>query len=210
MKGTNKVKTKRIWTLEHTFPWILTIGGAIGFIASFALTYDKIKIAANPNYIPNCNFNPILSCSSVIKTWQASAMGFPNSFIGLGGFAVVITIGVAILVGMKPRELKRWFWWGLNLGSLLGVSLVSWLQYQPIYVIHALCPWCMVVWTVTIPIFLYTTLYNLRVKFVPTPEAIKKPAAYLEKHHGDVLVVWALIILAMITTHFWYYWKTLI
>jgi len=206
-----KSKTKKqSWTLERTFPWILTIGGGIGFIASFALTYDKIKIAANPHYIPSCNFNPLLNCGSVIKTWQASALGFPNSFIGLGGFAVVVTIGVMLLVGLEARTLKRWFWWGLNLGGLFGAVLVSWLQYQTIYVIHALCPWCMVVWVVTIPIFLYTTLYNLRVKFIPTPVSLKKPAAFIEKHHGDVLVVWFLIIIVMILTHFWYYWKTII
>ena len=78
-------------TLNQTFPWILSIGGAIGLLASSILTYDKIKIAANPNYIPNCNLNPIIACGSVIKTAQASAFGFPNSFIGIAGFAVIVT-----------------------------------------------------------------------------------------------------------------------
>ena len=201
---------KQPWTLERTFPWILAIGGAIGVIASFELTYDKLKIAANPHYIPNCNFNPILSCSSVIKTWQASALGFPNSFMGLAGFSVVVTIGVALLVGMKANDLKRWFWWGLNIGSFLGVVLISWLQYQTIYRIHALCPWCMVVWAVTIPIFAYTTLYNLRNNFIPVSGKWKRVAAFLQKHHGDILILWFLIIILAILTHFWYYWKTII
>ena len=206
----SKTPAKTAWTLERTFPWILTIGGAIGLFSSLALTYDKIKIAQNPNYIPNCNLNPVLACGSVIKTWQASAFGFPNSFIGIAGFAVVLTIGVSLLVGMDAKALKKWFWWGLNIGALLGVILISWLFYQTVYRIHALCPYCMVVWTVTIPIFWYTTLYNLRQKFIPTPARLKGFVAFIQKHHGDILILWYLIIIGLILNHFWYYWKTLI
>ena len=45
---------------------------------------------------------------------------------------------------------------------VLLFGFVTWLQYETIFRIHALCPYCMVVWTVTIPMFWYTTLYNLR------------------------------------------------
>ena len=43
-----------------------------------------------------------------------------------------------------------------------GVVFVHWLIFQSLYVIGALCPYCMVVWAVTIPIFWYVTLHNLR------------------------------------------------
>ncbi len=197
-------------TLEHTWPWILTIGGALGLFASFMLTLDKIRLLMDPSFVPDCNLSPLISCGSVIKTTQASAFGFPNSFIGLAGFAVVMTLGVLLLSGLEARKIKRWVWLGLEFGTIFGVAFVTWLQYQSIFVIKALCPYCMVVWAVTIPIFVYTTLYNLRVGFIPTPARLKRPAAFLERHHGDLLMLWFLIIIGVILNHFWYYWKTLI
>jgi uncharacterized membrane protein len=203
-------KTKHKWNLEKNYPWLLVIGGLLGLASSLVLTFDKIKIAQNPNYIPNCNFNPVISCGSVIKTWQASALGFPNSFMGITGFAVVLTIGMVLLAGLDAKSLKRWFWWGLNLGAFLGLLLVHWLMFQTTYRINALCPFCIVVWTVTIPIFWYTTLYSLRQGFIPTPARLKKFVAFLQHHHADILVLWFVIIIGLILNHFWYYWQTLL
>ena len=41
-------------------------------------------------------------------------------------------------------------------------AFVCWLIYQSIFALGTLCPWCMVVWTVTIPLFWAVTLYNLK------------------------------------------------
>jgi hypothetical protein len=61
-------------------------------------------------------------------------------------------------------ELPRSMWLGLNLGALAGMFFVIWLVGQSLYVIGALCPWCMVVWSVTIPIFWQVTVDNLSSK----------------------------------------------
>ncbi len=142
-----------------------------------------------------------------MKTWQASVFGFPNSLIGIAGFAIVTTVGMALLAG---ATFKRWFWWGLQAGTVFGASFVTWLQYQSIYRISALCPYCMVVWSVTIPIFWYVTLYNLRQGHIKLPARLKNLGNFLERHHGDILLVWFLIIIGLILNHFWYYWSTLI
>jgi uncharacterized membrane protein len=202
-----KTTKKQPWTLERTFPWILSIGGIIGFIAAFILTVEKIELIINPNYIPTCNISPLISCGSVMNTWQASAFGFPNSLLGIAGFAIVATVGMALLAGAK---FKKWFWIGLQLGTIFGIGFVTWLFVQSVYRIEALCPYCMVVWTVTIPIFWYTTLYNLRTGNIPTPARLKRLVAFLQRHQGDVLIVWYAVIIGLILNHFWYYWSTLI
>lgn len=205
-----KTSAKQELTLERTWPWILTIGGALGCLAAFMLTLDKIALLKNPNFVPDCNLSPLISCGSVIKTPQSAAFGFPNSLIGLAGFAVVTTLGVLLLTGLEAKLIKRWVWWGLELGTVFGVGFITWLQYQSIFVIKALCPYCMLVWAVTIPIFIYTTLYNLRLGFIPTPASLKRPVIFLQKHHGDLLMLWFIVIIGIILNHFWYYWKTLI
>lgn len=138
--------------------WILIVGGVIGIVASIELIIQKISVLSNPDFVPNCDINPVLSCGSVINTEQASLFGFPNPVLGVIGFTIVIMFGTLLLTGV---ELPRAMWVGLNLGALAGMFFVIWLVGQSLYVIGALCPWCMVVWAVTIPIFWQVTIDNL-------------------------------------------------
>lgn len=201
------VKNTQKMTLRQTLPWILIIGGSVGLIAAFVLTMDKLALYQNPGYQPACNLNPVLSCGSIIKTDQASAFGFPNPFIGLVSYSVLVTIGMALLAG---ATFKRWFWRGLQVGATLGIIFCLWLAYQSLYNIGALCLYCMVVWSITWAIFLYTTLYNLREGNIPTPTKLKKAVAFAQKHHADILVSFYVIIFLLIVENFWYYWKTLL
>lgn len=144
--------------MSRATPWILTVGGGIGLIASVELITDKFALLADPDASLFCDINPVVSCGSVLLTEEASAFGFANPILGLIGFAVVITLGVLALAKV---ELPRWVWIGLNIGALFGVSFMIWLMWQSLYVIGALCPWCMLVWAVTILIFWNVTVDNL-------------------------------------------------
>lgn len=141
--------------------WILIIGGVIGLVAAIELIIQKISVLSDPDFVPNCDINPILSCGSVINTEQASLFGFPNPVLGVIGFTIVIMFGALLLTGVA---LPKSMWLGLNLGALAGMVFVIWLVSQSLYVIGALCPWCMVVWAVTIPIFWQVTTDNLAAK----------------------------------------------
>ncbi|MFI6295606.1 vitamin K epoxide reductase family protein [Nonomuraea sp. NPDC050790] len=174
-------------------PYLLLIGGGIGLVAAFVLAVEKIALLKNPAYVPSCSINPVLSCGSIMSTPQAELFGFPNPLLGVAGFAIVTTTGAALLAG---AVLKRWFWAGLQAGVTAGVVFVHWLIYQSLYVIGALCPYCMVVWAVMIPIFLYVTLRNLARPFA--------------RQHVIVLTLWYLAVLALITARFWTYWSSLV
>ena len=203
-KNTTK---KQPWTFERALPYILAIGGMIGVLMAFIITIEKIQLLKDPTFIPECNINPIISCGNIMKSEQAGVFGFPNPLLGLIGFSVVTTIGMAMLAGAK---FKRWFWLGLQAGTVLGVIFCMWLFHEAVYEIGSLCPYCIVVWMVTIPMFLYTTIYNIRQGFITIPKRFQKIVDWKIKHHGDILVTWYLLIALAILTHFWYYWKTLI
>lgn len=191
-------------TLRQALPYILIIAGIIGLISSFALTWDDLKIAQNPAYRPSCNLNPIISCGSVMTSPEGGVFGFPNSWGGLAGFAALATVGFAILAG---AEFKRWFWLGLEAGTIFGIGLVHWLFYASVYRISALCPWCMTVWVITITTFLYVTLYNIEQGVIKLPKGKWQAAAnFVRQHHIDILVLWLLIIGGLILKHFWYYY----
>jgi uncharacterized membrane protein len=191
-------------TLEKAIPYLLIVAGIIGLISSFAITYDKMKLLENPSYRPSCNLNPIISCGSVMQSKQGEAFGFPNPWLGLAAFAILLTIGMGMLAGAK---FKRWFWLGLEAGTLFGIGFVHWLFFESVYRIHALCPWCMAVWVVVIASFWYVTLYNLQTGVIKLPKgkSWSKLGVFLRQHHLDIIILWYLIIVFLIFKHFWYY-----
>jgi len=192
-------------SLAKPLTWILLVGGVIGLIASFVLTYDKLEILKNPHFTPNCNLDPVLSCGSVMVTGQANAFGFPNPWIGLAAFAVLITVAMAIFAGAK---FKRWFWIGLLIGMAGGLIFALWLLEQSIYSINALCPYCLAVDVAVITMIWYTTLYLLETKMLVLPKSWAKVTAFARRHHLDILILVFVVIIAVILNHFWYYYGT--
>ncbi|AKK08047.1 vitamin K epoxide reductase family protein [Corynebacterium testudinoris] len=186
---------------------LLLGGGVIGLIAAVVLLVEKIELLKNPDYIPTCNIGPILSCGSVMTTPQAEAFGIPNPVIGIAGFAAIAVVGAAILAGAGFRP---WFRVATQAGVSFAVVFVHWLIYQSLYVIGALCPYCMVVWAVTIPLFWYTTLVNLQLLRDTGPAWARTAIRIATSYHGVVLTVWVLAIIILISHRFWDYWTTLI
>jgi uncharacterized membrane protein len=143
-------------------PWIfgifLIVAGAAGWWAAFQLTLDKFITLAQPDAVLNCNISPLVQCGKNLDSLQGSAFGFPNPIIGLGGFAAVIAVGVGLLAG---AAFARWYWIAFNIGIAGALAFVIWLIGQSIFVLGTLCPWCMLVWLVTIPLFWVVTFRNL-------------------------------------------------
>ena len=164
MTATDETDVPLDTDVRHGTPHILmTIAGAIGLAAAVVLTVDKFTLLQNKidgvDTALSCDFSAFVSCGGVMDSAQAEAFGFPNSIIGIVGFAVVMTLGVMFWSG---APVARWVWTGLQLGCLFGIGFVTWLQYQSIYNLELLCPYCMVVWAVMIPLFVYVTACSLR------------------------------------------------
>jgi uncharacterized membrane protein len=184
----------------RAFAWLLVITGAAGLLASWVITLDKFKLLENPDFQPGCSLNPIVSCGNIMKSDQASAFGFPNPMLGLVTYGAVIAIGMGLIAGARYR---RWFWLGLNAGTLFGVGFCTWLQYQSLYVIGSLCLWCSLAWVATIVMFCYVTKHNIEHRFIPAPDALRRG---LKEFHWVVPTVWVGIIGMLILTRWWDFW----
>jgi uncharacterized membrane protein len=180
--------------------WVL-VAGVLGLAAALTLTIEKIEILINPDYVPSCSINPVLSCGSVMITPQASAFGFPNPLIGIVSFAIVLVTGV---LAVAKVSLPRWYWGGLAVGTLLGAGLVHWLIFQSLYRIGALCPYCMVVWAVTIPLLVVVSSIALQ------PQLSNGMARIVHQWRWSLVTLWFAAVTLMILVRFWNYWSTLI
>ena len=184
--------------------WWVLIAGVIGLVASMALTIEKFKILLDPHYVPPCNVNPIVSCGSVMTTPQASLLGFPNPLLGIIGFTVVMVTGV-LAVAKVP--LPQWYWIGLTVGTLIGATLVHWLIFQSLYRIGALCPYCMVVWAVTIPLLVVLVSIVFRPALERGDSAV---ARVLYQWRWSIVTLWFTAVFLLIMVRFWDYWSTLL
>ena len=157
---------------ETSRPLVLSISlivlGVIGFIAAFALTLDKISLLENPDAQLGCNISVLVGCSTNLNSAQGEVFGFPNSLLGIVFWTATIIVGVAMLAG---ATFARWFWALYALASVGSLALVIWFMGQSFYVLHVLCPWCMVTWAVTIPVFWLLVLHALRSGSIPLPAA---------------------------------------
>ncbi len=174
---------------------LLLVTGVLGLLASAMLTIDKIRILEDPNFVPGCSLDPTISCGSVMQSWQGSLFGFPNPLIGIASFSVVITAGV---LALGRVALPRWFWTGLALGAAAGLALVVFLIYSSLFVIHALCLWCMLVWTI-MPIVLAAA-----VAAALGPKATQQVKQAL----AALVLLWYIAVIALITIQFWDYWSS--
>ena len=184
--------------------WWVLIAGVIGLVASMALTIEKFKILLDPHYVPPCNVNPIVSCGSVMTTPQASLLGFPNPLLGIIGFTVVMVTGV-LAVAKVP--LPQWYWIGLTVGTLIGATLVHWLIFQSLYRIGALCPYCMVVWAVTIPLLVVLVSIVFRPALERGDSAV---ARVLYQWRWSIVTLWFTAVFLLIMVRFWDFWSTLL
>jgi uncharacterized membrane protein len=141
----------------------MVVSGLIGLVASFVLSIEAITLAVakatKESASLSCDFNSFISCSTVGSSWQAELLGFPNAFLGIAAEAVVITIAVAIIGGVR---FPRWFMLCAEAIYTIGLVFAWWLFQQSFFVIKALCPWCLLITVTTTLVWAGLTRINVR------------------------------------------------
>lgn len=198
---------ERVGSTRLTTAWLLIVLGAVGLVASALLVIERVNVASDPDYVPPCSINPILSCTSAMLSPQGELFGFPNPLLGVAGFPVVIATGAALLAG---ASMARWYWTGMWLGGLGAMAFMHWLILESLFSIESLCPYCMVVWAATTPLFAVMSAYAL-------PRGALGDRVASSTVVGDLLALrwwlvglWFVVLAALIGIVFWDYWQTLL
>jgi len=166
----------------------MLIGGLAGFIASFLLSVDKIKLLKDSQFVPSCNLSETLNCKSVMLSEQAEVFGFPNSLIGIAAFAIFVALGIAVIAGVS---FPNWFWQTALAGTVLATIFSHWLAFQTTFEIGALCPYCMVAWAATFFILSSVIQELLRPRF-ESSFTVERIAMFMPVFH----LLWAGLLIA--------------
>lgn len=183
--------------------WLATLA-AIGISASFILSIEKIQLLTEPNHIASCSLSPIVACSPVIASPQASAFGLPNSFIGIFAYTAVFAAAMTIAAG--AIKLTRVWWRTLLAGIIFGAGFASWLFYQGVFEIGKLCLYCMLVWLVTFAMLWLVTAYCIEKKHINLGTKLNK----LLSHKTELIAITYVIIFILLFQRWADYWVTLL
>jgi uncharacterized membrane protein len=167
----------------RTMGLLLVVLGFVGFAASFALAWEKYLKLLDPNRTASCSINLFVDCGAAMSSWQGALLGFPNPYLGVAAFPVVVTTGVMLLLGTR---LPRWYWMSLLVGTVLGQALIFFLMWTSFHVIVALCPYCMVVWTIMWPLLWYQVVRGVQSGDLPVGAGLRSA---IVSNHAIILII---------------------
>jgi len=173
----------------------MLVSATLSLIASLVLSYEAIKLAADPKIKLSCDVNAIVSCGKVAKSWQSHLLGFPNAFLGLMSEPVVIAVAVA---GLGLVAFPRWFLRVAHVFYAAGLLFAFWLLSQSFFVIKAFCPWCLLVTVSTVTVFATMTRINIKENTWDLSEENQaKFVNFLDRGWGRVLYTFTYCVLAL-------------
>ncbi len=149
----------------------MIVSGCLGLYASFTLSIEAWRLAADSQLTFACDVSQVLSCSAVAQTWQARILGFPNAFLGIAFESVVLAVSVAILAGVR---FPRWYMRCVEALYTVALLFAYWLFLQSYFVIHVLCPWCLLVTLTTTLVWAGLTRLNVRDQVLPAPASWRR------------------------------------
>ncbi len=119
--------------------WLVLAGGLLGIVGTVWQTMERLAYGAGDKGPSVCDISAIVSCTNVYSHWQSSALGVPNSLIGLPVFAFVTSAAVAALLGTVHSTRFIAVAWGL---AIFMTLFAVWYMEQTATSIGALCLFC--------------------------------------------------------------------
>lgn len=113
-----------------------------------------------------CSTSGYVSCAKVGSSGHTTLLGVPDWAIGIGGYLVMLAVGV-----LAYRTWARRYLGLLSLLSGLGILFSVYFVYEETFVIRALCPVCTTAHLLNVVVFVLA----LRLFRMSAPDAPKGP-----------------------------------
>lgn len=130
---------------------VMLICALLGMASSLELLIAEKARLIDSGAVLACDINSFVSCGKWIGAWQNEVFfGISNAALGLAFFAGVSALALVLVTGGR---FGAWLWKALSVAMLLGIVWVLWFQYESFFVERSLCPYCFLIWIVTIALF---------------------------------------------------------
>ena len=184
---------------------LVAVLAAIGIVASTELVLSEMAVLADPDAQLSCNINPLIGCGNFLQTGQGHVLfGIPNGLFGMLAYAALAAVGVVLAAGAR---LPRWFWLFLLAGVWGSALFVLWFMSVSFFVVHALCPFCLIIWLVTIPLVTQTTARAVQGGHLRVGERL---GGVLVRERWVLTVVLYVLLAGAILVAYWESWAMLV
>lgn len=78
-------------------------------------------------------------CATVQASAYAKLLGVPVAYLGLGSYLILAGL---VLLQRRGGVIAEAALLGQAMVGFIGVAFSGWLTYVELFVIHAICPWC--------------------------------------------------------------------
>lgn len=129
---------KKSWNIVQWF----AISGIV--VAIYLLWEQVTRSPFQP-----CNINSVINCNAIISGSVAKIAGIPTPMIGLVGYLIILFSTI-----FRKRKLL------LGMSSF-GLVFCLWIAYQEIFLLHVLCPACLLCQGIMLTIFIFSINLNL-------------------------------------------------
>lgn len=129
--------------------WIVT--AAVSWTVSLLLYREYVVQLSDAPPMLSCNISPFITCGPNLLAPAGNLLGFTNAILGMTLFLGPIFASVGALA--SPGGMRAWYWRVFAVFVLGGYVLVHVFAYRSIFEFGSLCPWCLIVWLMTIPLF---------------------------------------------------------
>ncbi|MEZ7898880.1 MAG: vitamin K epoxide reductase family protein [Flaviflexus sp.] len=174
------------------FAIVMIIAGVLGLVASVELLLSELALRADPAASLYCDVNALLACSTFLTSWEGSLLGFPNSYVGIAGFAALIGLGIYLLI---KKSLPRVMWIIVGIAAVVSFMALLWFQYTSFIVARTICPWCLVIWSALIP-FITQSAGQVHANLSGKESAIWR-------YRWAIIAVWYAIVIVFALVYFW-------
>lgn len=113
--------------------------------------------SALTNTALNCGIEALDQCNTVAQSEYSRLFGIPLALYGFGFYAVFFVVAAIITTLSRPILVKLLFWI-----SALGFLLSLYFLYLQLYVIDALCIYCLASFVIATLLFLATWTLKTR------------------------------------------------
>jgi len=147
---------------------VIYLAAGFGLIAAIYTYIETVDASLQST----CNVNSFVSCGAVASSGRTTVLGIPDSFIGIGGFVLIL------LIAAVAETQRRNLLWPtlLFLFTTLGVAFSLYFLYVELALIHALCPVCLTAWVFGWVAWFGSIALFLRMREKARARAAQKPS----------------------------------
>ena len=135
---------------------VIYLAAGLGLIVAIYTYIETVEYSLQKY----CTINSYVSCGAVATSGKTTVLGVPDSFIGIGGFVLILA-----LAALAERQKKELLWpYLLLFVTTAGVGFSLYFLYVEVAEINALCPVCLTAWILGWVVWLTTIVLVLRLR----------------------------------------------